>query len=118
MMSKALEVVKSFAGKRALITGASSDLGLEFADLLAAQKVNLVLARDRARNEGAAGSPSDVVTIFEVIIREGAEAGEFEVDDPAQAARAVKTAFIPFFHPILIEHAFGKARTPKRVCAR
>src|SRR5438270_731054 len=44
-MSK--EVVKSFAGKRALITGASSGLGLEFADLLAAQKVNLVLAARR-----------------------------------------------------------------------
>lgn len=39
--------MKSFAGKRALITGASSGLGLEFADLLAAQKVNLVLAARR-----------------------------------------------------------------------
>jgi AcrR family transcriptional regulator len=45
-----------------------------------------------------------MVTIFEVIIREGIEAGEFEVEDPAEAARAVKTAFTPFFHPILIEH--------------
>jgi uncharacterized protein len=43
----AVEVMKSFAGKRALITGASSGLGLEFADLLAAQKVNLVLAARR-----------------------------------------------------------------------
>lgn len=39
--------VNSFAGKWALITGASSGLGLEFADLLAAQKVNLVLAARR-----------------------------------------------------------------------
>jgi hypothetical protein len=45
-----------------------------------------------------------MVTIFEAIIREGIEAGEFEIEDPAEAARAVKTAFTPFFHPILIEH--------------
>ena len=45
-----------------------------------------------------------MVTIFEVVIREGIEAGEFEVEDPAEAARATKTAFTPFFHPILIEH--------------
>jgi len=45
-----------------------------------------------------------IVTIFEAIIREGVEAGQFEVDDAAEAARAVRSAFIPFFHPILIEH--------------
>jgi hypothetical protein len=45
-----------------------------------------------------------MVTIFEGIIREGAEAGEFEVENPAEVARAVKSAFIPFLHPILIEH--------------
>lgn len=44
-MSK--ESIAAVAGKRALITGASSGLGLEFAELLAAQKVNLVLAARR-----------------------------------------------------------------------
>src|ERR1051326_8734019 len=43
-MSKELN---SFAGKRALITGASRGLGVEFAELLAARKVNLVLAARR-----------------------------------------------------------------------
>jgi AcrR family transcriptional regulator len=45
-----------------------------------------------------------MVTIFEALIREGVEAGEFDVDDAAEAARAVGSAFMPFFHPILIEH--------------
>ena len=45
-----------------------------------------------------------MVTIFEAIIREGVEAGEFNVEDVAEAARAVRSAFVPFFHPILIEH--------------
>jgi len=45
-----------------------------------------------------------MVTILEAIIREGVEAGEFDVEDAAEAARAVRSAFMPFLHPILIEH--------------
>ena len=45
-----------------------------------------------------------IVMIFEGIIREGVEAGEFDVENAAEAARAVRSAFMPFFHPILIEH--------------
>ena len=45
-----------------------------------------------------------MVAILEAVIREGIEEGEFEVEDAAQAARAVKMAFTPFFHPTLIEH--------------
>src|SRR2546423_3205608 len=55
-MSK--ETMNSFAGKWALITGASSGLGLEFADLLAAQKVNLVLAA--RRQDSMEKLPSDL----------------------------------------------------------
>jgi AcrR family transcriptional regulator len=45
-----------------------------------------------------------MATIFEAIIREGVEAGEFDVEDATEAARAVQAAFAAFFHPILIEH--------------
>ena len=45
-----------------------------------------------------------MVTLFEAIICEGIEAGEFDVEDAAEAARAVRSSFMPFFHPILIEH--------------
>lgn len=45
-----------------------------------------------------------MLTILEVIIREGTEAGEFKVENAAEAARAVNAAVTPFFHPILIEH--------------
>lgn len=45
-----------------------------------------------------------LVTILEAIIREGVEAGEFDVQNVAEAARAVRSAFMPFFHPVLIEH--------------
>lgn len=45
-----------------------------------------------------------MVTIFEAVIREGMEAGEFEIENAAEAARAVKFAFMPFFHPVLIAH--------------
>jgi hypothetical protein len=45
-----------------------------------------------------------MVTIFEAIIREGTDAGELKVEDPAEAARVVNAAITPLFHPILIEH--------------
>ena len=45
-----------------------------------------------------------MVMIFEAIIREGVEAREFDVENAAEAARAVRSAFMPFLHPILIEH--------------
>lgn len=44
-----------------------------------------------------------IESILEKIVRDGNEAREFEVEDPVKTARAIKTAFIAFFHPILIE---------------
>jgi AcrR family transcriptional regulator len=45
-----------------------------------------------------------MMMIFKAIIREGVEAGEFDVENAAEAVRAVRSAFMPFYHPILIEH--------------
>ncbi|QZZ37412.1 TetR family transcriptional regulator [Nitratireductor kimnyeongensis] len=45
-----------------------------------------------------------MTTIIEGVIREGVAAGDFDVDDPAEAARSVKAAFVPFLHPLMIEH--------------
>lgn len=44
-----------------------------------------------------------ILTILKALIREGAQAGEFKVDDADDAARGVITAFLPFFHPVLVE---------------
>jgi len=45
----------------------------------------------------------EIIAIVETIVREGIEAGEFSIEDAAQAARSVMTAFTPFYHPILVE---------------
>jgi AcrR family transcriptional regulator len=65
---------------------------------------DLIVAATQENWEGIKAHIARMVTIFEAIIREGIEAGELKVEDPAEAARAVNTAFTPFFHPILIEH--------------
>jgi hypothetical protein len=68
--------------------------------IVAAMRENCAIIR--AHNER-------MVTIVEAIDREGIEAGEFNVEDPAEAARSVNTAFMPFFHPLLIEHCVQHA---------
>jgi AcrR family transcriptional regulator len=45
----------------------------------------------------------EIVRIIETIVREGIEAGEFGVENAAQAARSVMNAFMPFYHPVLVE---------------
>ncbi|MFQ6160955.1 TetR/AcrR family transcriptional regulator [Sinorhizobium meliloti] len=65
---------------------------------------DLIVAAMQENRPVTKAHAEQMVTIFETIIREGIETGEFEIEDPAEAARAVKTAFMPFFHPVLIEH--------------
>lgn len=45
----------------------------------------------------------EIVAIIEAIVREGIEVGEFNIEDAAQAARSVMNAFMPFYHPVLVE---------------
>ena len=64
---------------------------------------DMIVAATQENWEGIKAHIARMLTILEAIIREGIEAGELKVEDPAEAARAVNTAFTPFFHPILIE---------------
>lgn len=41
--------------------------------------------------------------ILEAIIRQGLQTGEFQVEDADHATMGVITAFLPFFHPVLLE---------------
>jgi AcrR family transcriptional regulator len=45
----------------------------------------------------------EIMAIIEAIVREGIETGEFNIEDAAQAARSVMNAFMPFYHPVLVE---------------
>ncbi|MBB4240467.1 MULTISPECIES: TetR/AcrR family transcriptional regulator [Rhizobium] len=47
--------------------------------------------------------------VLEAIIRQGLRSGEFQVEDADHATRGVITAFLPFFHPVLIEQRFQQA---------
>jgi len=44
-----------------------------------------------------------MLVILKTLVREGLEAGEFKVEDADDAAWGAITAFLPFFHPILLE---------------
>jgi AcrR family transcriptional regulator len=65
---------------------------------------DMIVAAMQENWRGIKAHIARMVTIFEAIIREGIEAGELNVEDPAEAARAINTAFTPFLHPVLIEH--------------
>ncbi|MBB2719080.1 UNVERIFIED_ORG: AcrR family transcriptional regulator [Rhizobium etli] len=44
-----------------------------------------------------------ILAILKALVREGVQAGEFKVEDADEAARGIITAFLPFFHPVLVE---------------
>ncbi len=44
--------------------------------------------------------------ILEAIIRQGLQSGEFQVENIADAAKRVVTAFLPFSHPVLVAQCF------------
>ncbi|AIC25752.1 TetR family transcriptional regulator protein [Rhizobium etli bv. mimosae str. IE4771] len=44
-----------------------------------------------------------ILAILKALVREGVETGEFKVEDADEAARGIITAFLPFFHPVLVE---------------
>ncbi|MFS8055691.1 TetR/AcrR family transcriptional regulator [Rhizobium sp. BR 317] len=48
--------------------------------------------------------------ILDTIIRQGLQAGEFQVEDADYATRGVITAFLPFFHPVLLEQCVQEGK--------
>ncbi|ULJ75659.1 TetR/AcrR family transcriptional regulator [Rhizobium gallicum] len=54
-----------------------------------------------------------LVAIIEEIIEEGTEAGKFSVEDAARSARSAMNAFVPFYHPILVEERVRNAEDAK-----
>ncbi|PDT00898.1 TetR family transcriptional regulator [Rhizobium chutanense] len=52
-----------------------------------------------------------ILGILKGLVREGRQTGEFNVEDADEAARGIITAFLPFFHPVLLEQRVqeGKA---------
>ncbi|PCK88913.1 TetR family transcriptional regulator [Rhizobium sophoriradicis] len=44
-----------------------------------------------------------ILAILKALVREGVQTGEFEVEDADEAARGIITAFLPFFHPVLVK---------------
>jgi len=65
---------------------------------------DMIVAAIQQNWAGITAHTARMVAIIEAIIREGIAAGELKVEDPAEAARAVNASFMPFLHPILIEH--------------
>jgi AcrR family transcriptional regulator len=51
---------------------------------------------------------SRIAVIIEGLIREGIDAGLFRVADPATAAACVKTAFVAYSHPVLLEQCLDE----------
>ena len=75
---------------------------------------DLIVAATRENWAIAKSHIERMETIMEAILREGIEAGEFEVEDVPEAARAVRSAFVAFLHPILIEHSIQHGEEPQR----
>ncbi|ULR43613.1 TetR/AcrR family transcriptional regulator [Rhizobium sp. K102] len=50
-----------------------------------------------------------ILAILKALVREGQQTGEFKVDDADEAAQGIITAFLPFFHPILVEQRVQEA---------
>jgi len=49
-----------------------------------------------------------IATIYEGLIREGIDDGEFAVDDPAAAAHCLKTGYSSLVHPVMLEQCLDE----------
>lgn len=109
-------VVKEIAEIAVAITRTDAPASKKLADLLTAihQHSTRTLVEDRPMHELLVAAMDGswaiinahnehILAILKALVREGMQAGEFNVDDADEAARGIITAFLPFFHPILVE---------------
>ncbi|WP_349962525.1 TetR/AcrR family transcriptional regulator [Rhizobium sp. ZPR3] len=72
--------------------------------LMEERPIHELLVAAASENWGTMNAHGERIrAITEAIIRQGLQTGEFRVDDADHATRGVITAFLPFFHPVLLE---------------
>jgi AcrR family transcriptional regulator len=77
-------------------------------NLLSEQRVHdVVLAAIENSWSTIAAHKESERAVAEFIIRDGVEAGEFAVDDPAESARLFLRSMVAFIHPVLIAHCIA-----------
>jgi AcrR family transcriptional regulator len=81
-------------------------LGFHMENLVTEQRVNDIVLVAMEHSWGAILAHKEVMrSIFEIILRDGIEDGEFAPVDPRETSRQMMRALVMFCHPVLIAQA-------------